>query len=84
VKGFVKPEIDKRNAEMLARSWNTLYPVGTLVRYWRMAKEGEPTGEGKTRSIAWECCGTPIVLIEGNSGGIALTHVEIVQEVPHA
>jgi hypothetical protein len=60
--------------------FNSANPVGTEVRYWRMGKEGEPTGTGKTRSEAWLMGGhTAVVLIEGTSGAIALTHVEVVK-----
>lgn len=59
--------------------WNAAHPVGTLVRYWRGIREGEPSGTGPTRSEAWLLSGhTPVVLIDGTSGGIALTHVEVV------
>lgn len=56
-------------------AWNARYPVGTPVRYWPGAREGE--GElTHTRSIAWLVCGTPCVAVKGHAGGIALTHVE--------
>lgn len=71
----------KRNARIgavLARidSWNRAYPVGTMVQYWRGAKEGEPTGTGATRTEARDFYGQPVVWIEGCSGCVALTHVE--------
>jgi hypothetical protein len=65
-----------------AADFNRANPIGTMVRYWRGFKAGEPSGQGKTRSLAWVMpSGTAVVLIEGTSGGIALTHVEVVQEV---
>jgi len=61
------------------RQWNKYHPVGTEVRYWRMDRWGEPSGTGKTRSIAQLLSRhTPVVWIEGCSGSIALTHVDVV------
>lgn len=62
------------------RMWefNEDLPVGTSVLFWPMEK----TGEGrlsKTRSKAWLVCGFPVVKVEGYSGGIALTHIEVVE-----
>lgn len=63
----------------LVEQWNRYHPVGTLVRYWRMDRRGEPSGTGKTRSRAWLLGGhSAVVLIEGTSGGIALSHVDVV------
>lgn len=53
-------------------------PVGTPVRYWPGAREGKGR-ESVTRSDVWSLGGhTPVVLVEGYAGGIALTHVEII------
>jgi len=67
-------------AEADARAFNEANPVGrTLVRYWRGVREGAPSGVGLTRSPAWALSGhTAVVMVEGTSGGIALTHVEVV------
>lgn len=55
--------------------FNELYPLGTPVAYW----PGEREGDGRqsvTRSFAWLLGGhTPVVMVEGYPGGIALTHV---------
>lgn len=55
--------------------FNELVPVGSPVLYW----PGVRSGEGRksvTRSAAWILGGqTPVVMVEGYSGGIALTHV---------
>lgn len=68
-----------QKAEAAAAAFNAKHPVGTMVRYWRGFKEGEPSGAGKTRSEAWAMPSeTAVVLIEGTSGGIALSHVEVV------
>lgn len=59
--------------------WNGKHPVGTLVRYWRGVKAGPPSGTGKTRTEA-SIMGrhTVVVWIEGCSGCVALTHVEVI------
>lgn len=74
---------------MTADEFNALYPVGTpVVAYPSVRPEGEYTGwacirlETKTRSAAWDLGhGDPVVLVEGYSGGICLTHVDAVPAV---
>ena len=52
-------------------------PGGTRVRYWPGAREGEGI-ESRTRSEVWTLGGhTPVVMVEGYAGGIALTHVRV-------
>lgn len=63
--------------KITSEKWNKIYEVGTRVRYWRGVREGEGV-VSKTRSSAWDLCGFPVVLIEGTTGGIALSHVEVV------
>lgn len=65
-------------AEMAA-AWNAKHPIGTLVRYWRGLREGEPSGVGKVRHPAQAVSGTASVWIDGCSGCIALSHVEVVR-----
>lgn len=60
----------------------TLLPLGTLVYYWRGERAGQPSGIGKTRSEVFILCGGEVVWIEGCSGCIALSHVQVVPE-PH-
>lgn len=63
---------------MTADEWNGTHFVGTPVRYWPGVREGEGI-LSKTRSPAWELGhGEAVVLIEGKSGGVALSHVEVV------
>jgi hypothetical protein len=38
----------------------------------------DPPREGHTRSRAWLASGNPLVLIEGATGGIVLSHVEVI------
>lgn len=50
-------------------------PIGTPVRYWPGLREGDGI-ESVTRSEVWTLGGhTPVVMVEGYAGGIALTHV---------
>ena len=57
-------------------AWNRENPPGTRVRYWCGPCVG-PGDISRTRSVAWELGdGRPVVLVEGKSGGVALTHVE--------
>lgn len=68
-----------------ASAWNSAHPVGTrVVAYPGVRPEGGPAElctrlETVTRSEAW-CLGhgDPVVMVEGHSGGIALTHVDVV------
>lgn len=55
--------------------FNDLVPVGSEVVYWPGEREGEGR-PSKTRTEAWLLGGhTPVVMVEGYPGGIALTHV---------
>jgi hypothetical protein len=51
--------------------------VGTSVRYWRGLKEGDPSGSGATRSPAEARGDDAVVFIEGCSGFVYLSHVEV-------
>lgn len=66
----------KRVSEaQMAAVWNLVVPVGTPVRYWTGAREGEGK-PSKTRSEAQLLGGhTAVVWVEGHSGCIALSHV---------
>lgn len=55
--------------------FNSLVPFGTPVAYWPGVRRG-PGVLSETRSAAWLLGdGVAVVLVEGYSGGIALTHV---------
>ncbi|MCY2966056.1 MAG: hypothetical protein NT069_20900 [Planctomycetota bacterium] len=58
-----------------ATEWNQRVPVGTPVKY---SPAVGPAVEGVTRSEAW-CLGhgKPVVLITGKTGGVALSHLEV-------
>lgn len=50
-------------------------PIGTPVTYWPGVREGEGI-KSVTRSNVWHMGGSPVVLVRGRAGGIALTHIE--------
>lgn len=55
--------------------FNAQHRVGTAVRYWPGVQAGDGT-VSVTRSEAWLLGGhTPVVMVKGYSGAIALTHV---------
>ena len=55
--------------------FNDLIPVGSRVLYWPALREG-PGVASKTRTRAWLLGDhTPVVMVEGYPGGIALSHV---------
>jgi hypothetical protein len=58
--------------------WNEAHPVGTVVSAWPVARTDPPL-RTVTRTPAWVLGGhTPVVSVDGYPGGIALTHVEVV------
>lgn len=62
----------------MSRELNEM-PIGTPVRYWPGFREGAGR-ESLTRTPVWLVSGTPCVSVEGYSGGIALAHIEIINE----
>lgn len=62
----------------LMEEFNSNHPIGTRVRYWPGAREGEGR-EGRTSSEARLLSGhTAVVFIDNFSGGVALSHVEVI------
>lgn len=63
---------------MKVTEFNEWYPVGTKVRYWPAARigDGRPS---VTRTPAWMIGEHAVVSVEGYAGGIALTHIEVVE-----
>lgn len=59
--------------------WNAAHPVGTSVRYWPIyPPHGIAPVDTTTRSEAWALGdGSVVVLIEGRSGGVHLSHIEV-------
>ncbi|MFE7395673.1 hypothetical protein [Streptomyces sp. NPDC057557] len=65
--------------ELTAAEWNARYPVGTPVTAYPGAR-GESPLTTVTRSKAWTLSGhTPVVLVENYSGGIKLTHLDVIE-----
>jgi hypothetical protein len=59
----------------LLEQFNAACPIGTPVLYWPGALEGEGR-KSVTRSVAWMLGNhTPVVMVEGYAGGIAITHI---------
>lgn len=58
-------------------AFNDKHLVGTKVRYWKGARRGEPSGEACTTGPATIVGGTGVVWLDGVSGCIALSHVEV-------
>ncbi|WP_232676708.1 DUF1643 domain-containing protein [Nocardioides sp. R-C-SC26] len=65
--------------EAAAAEFNAKHPVGTRVRYWPGAREGEGI-VSTTRTTAWVVGGQPVVSVLGYAGGIALTHIQPITE----
>lgn len=80
--------IPRLEPEVAVHKFNSLFPVGTLVDYWRGAREFggaelTPSGRGRLKHKATVLSGhTAVAWIEGCSGCIALTHVRPVPEGP--
>ena len=51
---------------------------GTLVKYWKGIKSGEPSGTGKIKAVG-EMCGSDVAWIEGCRGAVSTTHIEPVE-----
>jgi hypothetical protein len=66
--------------EKAAQAFNSKVPIGSAVTFWPGVREG--AGRlSVTRTEAWSTLsGHAIVCVEGYSGGIALTHIEITDQ----
>ncbi|MCX5785699.1 MAG: hypothetical protein NTX59_08410 [Elusimicrobia bacterium] len=62
---------------MTSSLWNKRYKEGTPVRYFPTLGCKEFM-DGITRSWAWDLCGTPVVLITGKIGGVALRNLVVI------
>lgn len=63
---------------MTADEFNERHPVGTKVAAFPITRDEEPLLT-RTRSKAWTLGhGAPVVMVEGYSGGICLTHVDVI------
>jgi len=63
----------------LIDAWNANVPPGTEVILTNDSGEQERT---RTRSVAWEVCGQPVVNVEGRSGGYLLTRIQPAPKKP--
>ncbi|MEU5979421.1 hypothetical protein [Streptomyces sp. NPDC047315] len=63
-------------AGLRAEDWNERYPVGICVRAYPGTRDDVPL-KTRTRSRAWTLGhGAAVVMVEGHSAGISLTHVD--------
>jgi len=59
---------------MNIETWNESYPPGTSVEVWL---DDNTIFKTKTRSVAWAIGdGTPVVSLEGKTGGYLLSRVQ--------
>jgi len=73
---------DARPRPMTAAAWNLAHPKGTHVRYWPVMGD-DAYVETQTRSSAWELgSGSGVVLVNGRTGGIALSHLLVIPPAP--
>jgi len=80
----VSPRKNKhQRAAAAAEDFNKIAPSGTPVRFWPTSREAEPL-TSRTRGVAWAMSsGEAVVRVEGRTGGIALSHIEVIaQPVP--
>lgn len=63
----------------LVEAWNARRPVGTPVRYWTGAREGEGKLSKTTHAAVLVSGHTAVVWVEGEPGWITLSHVEAEQ-----
>lgn len=75
----------KPTGELTAAEWNERYPIGTQVMAYPGVRPDEFPGTDceqlntRTRSKAWTLGGhTPVVMVDGHSAGICLTHVDVI------
>lgn len=67
----------RSKAEETCAEFNSRVPVGTAVVFWPTAREGHGR-PSRTRSEAWVLGGhTAVVMVEGHTGGVALSHVAV-------
>jgi hypothetical protein len=62
--------------EKVAAYLGEALPIGTPVTYWPGLREGDGI-KSVTRSNVWDLGGTPVVMVRGYAGGIALTHIAL-------
>lgn len=75
----MKLETQIKNADAACEDFNAKHPIGTLVNYWKNTRSGEPDGNTTTRSAAGVISACACVMLDGVRGGIALSHIEVIQ-----
>lgn len=76
---MTRREITERKLNREAAARNEKNPVGTMVRYWRGLKQGEPSGTGAVRHEATVVSDHVSAWIEGCVGSVSISHVEAVR-----
>lgn len=67
--------VSEKVLKSIVQGWNRAHPIGTPITYWPGSIEG-PGVDSRIRDSAWLLGGhTPVALVEGYAGGIALTHI---------
>lgn len=69
-------ETQIQNASRACEEFNSTYPIGTRVKYWKRFRSGEPEGEAATRTTARVVSAFPCVWLEGVPCGIQLKNIE--------
>lgn len=76
-----------RSDQQMQQSWkrcvafNDANPVGTPVKYHPVIGSDEGVQETRTRSEAWTLSnGEPLVMVEGQTGGVSLDAVEVSED----
>jgi hypothetical protein len=78
----IRDMTDARPRPMTAAAWNLAHPKGTYVRYWPVMGDDDYV-ETQTRSSAWETgSGAGVVLVNGKTGGVALSHLLVIPPAP--
>jgi hypothetical protein len=70
------PPTRREIAQREAAAFNSLHPVGTVLRYWSGLREGEPTGTAPINHIATVVCDSAVIWMRGVSSCHSLSHVE--------
>jgi hypothetical protein len=76
---MVAMSIQKDKAQKQADDFNRQYSVGTRVRFWPSAKQGEGL-ESRTKTEAMVVSNTAVVWIQSYAACINLDNVEVVKK----
>lgn len=56
------------------------FPIGTKVKYFPLLSDKTNFRVGTVRSIPWDLCGSTVVKITGEAGGLCVEHLEVMVE----